>query len=243
MQSFFPIGYESAYTGQAANVVARVYVVDGTSALGTLKATITAGWVEGTDGTGAPSGAYVNFVQYDSVVWGMPANTCYSLRVVYTITGFPGRGEDVFFVDFSGIVAKFQPFTLPIPVANLVYQATQQSSVALNVNFKWFQGILEPRVWSWTDPQGNPISLSGKTVKFFAWYDSGDGQTGEIQHDSAGVGGVTITGANNNVVTVTPTSGDLAVARVWKYLLFDSTTPSAISSGSIDIVPTRLAVP
>ena len=226
--------YETTLSGQAANVIARVYSADGT-AQGTLRATVTANWQEDFDETGATCG-YLNNVAADAS-WGA------MLRVKYTIVGVPGAGYDAPWMDYGAFFVRYTPFNLPIPVENLVYQATQQSQVALNVNFRWFQGILEPKVWNWTDQQGNPISLAGKTIKFRAWIDSGDAQTGELQHDNGTTGGITVSGTNNNVVTLTPTSGDLASARVYRYILWDDTTPAAISAGAVDIVPTRLVVP
>lgn len=97
----------------------------------------------------------------------------------------------------------------------------------------------------YVDSDGNAISLTGKTVRFVAWYsvDGGATKVDLFTHDNASVGGITITGAGSNLVNVALTASDTGtlLANGANYNLVDATDGVVISFGPYSIIPAQFS--
>lgn len=91
-------------------------------------------------------------------------------------------------------------------------------------------------VWSITDANEDPVDLSGKTIRC-VWYDSN-----EITHTTKQTGGsgITISGDDNNVVTMTYTTTDTATPKSLRYNLWNITDNLLLQYGNLTIAQTQI---
>lgn len=81
------------------------------------------------------------------------------------------------------------------------------------------------------DQDGDPIDLSGKTLKFLAYYAADNTRTFQLQTGN----GVAVSGANNNVVTITVPVARTRVARSYLYKLVNDTDDEMLMYGQMTI--------
>lgn len=102
-----------------------------------------------------------------------------------------------------------------------------------------YQNMAQIIVFTVVDGNGVPISLNGKLVTFTASrkYSSGNPPSPLITHDNSTIGGLTVTGASHNTVTVTISITDTETIDKLTYGLENTTDSRALGRGVYDIQP------
>lgn len=108
------------------------------------------------------------------------------------------------------------------------------------------QGSAPTDRWTITDAAGGAVGLSGKTVRFVAMEvsDAGDdvdsvyddSVTGLYKYETSG-SGIVVSGADNNIVSVTHSAANTATAGQFKYILWNATDKLPLASGKLTIKP------
>lgn len=111
------------------------------------------------------------------------------------------------------------------------------------------QGSQPSEIWTIVDSAGNPVSLSGKTVRVVACtrevsdedpvFD--DTLAGSFKYETAG-GGITVGGAGNNVVTLTHSAAKTATPGQYEYWLWNVTDKIMHVKGRMPIEPSLIDV-
>lgn len=117
------------------------------------------------------------------------------------------------------------------------------SDAATSNIVKVYQYIPSTIQFTAQDTQGNPINLSTSTVQIVVYQDNGVNQIGIFEHDNAGIGGITISGTNSNLINVQLTTGDVANAANYLYTCWNVSTNLPLFVGTFEIAQNRITVP
>ena len=101
--------------------------------------------------------------------------------------------------------------TITTALANNQWVTTPDSTTTYSLpGIEW--GSTPIAQWEIVDATGAPVDLTGLRILFTAWLSADGGVTKQtlFQHDNAGIGGITISGASNNVVSMLLAAADTA---------------------------------